>query len=270
MALILMIAREGRVLAGFGRQVRSRGRDRLDAGLLVIGDDRHRVARLFFCGGRRLFDELHLAIDAQNIRHLFFELRVAAFQVIADFVRLDLPLVEDVAQRALSQFGEAGMPVRRSVLPRMAGEKSRRPQFVRIAEFFGLAAGEIRNPCPGLGGDPRLPAGPPPADRRPAPARSSAEQSDDAPPSPAPPQRTTDPPGKPAASAPARPDSPFPFATAQPRAMPPSPPRQSPVRTPAADPPSPSSSFPNQTERLQARSGKMNPTHTIGFMESMN
>src|SRR5208337_1851207 len=37
-ALILMIAREGRVLAGLGRQVRSRRRDRLDAGLLVIGD----------------------------------------------------------------------------------------------------------------------------------------------------------------------------------------------------------------------------------------
>src|SRR5208337_3244097 len=119
-ALILVIAREGRVLARLGRQVRSRGRDRLDAGLLVIGDDRHRIARLFFCGGRRLFDELHLAIDAQNLRHLLLELRVAAFQVIADLVRLYLPLVEDVAQRALSQFGKAGMPLSRPVLPRMA------------------------------------------------------------------------------------------------------------------------------------------------------
>src|SRR5208282_1470057 len=43
---------------------------------------------------RRLFDELHLAIDAQNLRHLLLELRVAAFQVIADLVRLYLPLVE--------------------------------------------------------------------------------------------------------------------------------------------------------------------------------
>ncbi len=46
-ALILVIAPEGRVLAGLGGQIRSRGRDRLDAGLLVIGDDRHRIARLF-------------------------------------------------------------------------------------------------------------------------------------------------------------------------------------------------------------------------------
>ena len=133
MALILMIAREGRVLAGLGRQVRSRGRDRLDAGLLVIGDDRHRIAQLLFCGGRRLLDEPHLAIDAQNLRHLLLELRVAAFQIIANLVRLYLSRIEDVAQRALSQLGKAGMPLRRPVLTRMAGEKSRRPQFVRIS-----------------------------------------------------------------------------------------------------------------------------------------
>jgi hypothetical protein len=42
----------------------------------------------------------------------------------------------------------------------MAGKKSRRPQFVWIAKFLGLAAGEIRNPCLGLGGDLRLLAGP--------------------------------------------------------------------------------------------------------------
>jgi hypothetical protein len=44
MALVFMIAAEGRMHAGFGRQVRSRRGDRLDAGLLVIGDDGHRVA----------------------------------------------------------------------------------------------------------------------------------------------------------------------------------------------------------------------------------
>ena len=46
------------------------------------------------------------------------------------------------------------------MLARVAGEKSRRPQFVRVAEFLGLAAGEIRNPCLGLDGDLRLSAGP--------------------------------------------------------------------------------------------------------------
>ena len=102
---------------------------------------------------RGLLDELHLAIDTQNLRHLLLELRVAAFQVIANLVRLYLLLVEDVAQRALSQLGEAGVPLRRPMLTCMAGEKSRRPQFVRIVEFLGLAAGEICNPCLGLSGD---------------------------------------------------------------------------------------------------------------------
>src|SRR5271166_2611156 len=88
------------------------------------------------------------------------ELRIAAFQVVADLVRLYLLLIEDLAQRSLSQFAEAGVPLRRPMLTRMAGEQSRRPQFVGIAEFLGLAAGEVDNPCLGLGGDRRLPAGP--------------------------------------------------------------------------------------------------------------
>ena len=38
-ALICMIAREGRVQAGDGRQVEGGGYNRGDAGLLIIGDD---------------------------------------------------------------------------------------------------------------------------------------------------------------------------------------------------------------------------------------
>ncbi len=36
---------------------------------------------------RRLLDELHFAIDAQNLRHLLLELRIAAFQVVAQDIR---------------------------------------------------------------------------------------------------------------------------------------------------------------------------------------
>src|SRR6516165_4456410 len=46
------------------------------------------------------------------------------------------------------------------MLTRMAGEKPRRPQFVRIAEFLGFAAGEIHDPCLGCGCDRRFLAGP--------------------------------------------------------------------------------------------------------------
>ena len=91
-AFTVVVAREGRVLAGLGRKVGSRGGDRLDAGLRsAAGDDRHRIAQLFLPGRRHLFDELDLAIDAQDLCHLLLELRVAAFQVIADPVRLYLP-----------------------------------------------------------------------------------------------------------------------------------------------------------------------------------
>ena len=51
MALVFMIAREGRVPARLRRQVGGRGSDRLNTGLLVIGDDRNCIARLLFCGG---------------------------------------------------------------------------------------------------------------------------------------------------------------------------------------------------------------------------
>ena len=124
--------------------------------------DRLVFAGLMFRSGRGLLDELHLAIDAQNLRHLLLELRVAAFQVIADFVRLYLLLIEYVAQRALSQLGKAGMPLRRTMLTHMTGKKSRRPHFVGITEFLGLAARDIHNPCLGLSGNRRLFAGPRP------------------------------------------------------------------------------------------------------------
>ena len=47
-ALVFIVAREGGMLAGDGGQVGGGRCDRLDAGLLVVGDDRHRVAGLAF------------------------------------------------------------------------------------------------------------------------------------------------------------------------------------------------------------------------------
>src|SRR6516162_11368125 len=131
-ALVLVVARKGRMFAGLRRQVRGRRSEGLNAGLLVTGDDRHRIARLLFRSGRSLFNELDLTVDAQNLRHLLFELRVATFEVIAHFVRLYLLPIEYGAQRALGQFGKAAVPLCRALLARMAGEESRRPQFVRV------------------------------------------------------------------------------------------------------------------------------------------
>src|SRR5262249_20525040 len=68
MAFILMITREGRMHAGLRRQIRCRRCDRLDSWLFVAGDDRHWLARFLRFGG--LFQDLHLAINAQHLRHL--------------------------------------------------------------------------------------------------------------------------------------------------------------------------------------------------------
>jgi hypothetical protein len=75
-------------------------------------------------------------------------------------VRLHVFLVEDFAHRALHQVGEALMSFRRPLLAGMGGKKPRRPQFVRIAEVLGLAAGEINQPGLGLDRDGGLAASP--------------------------------------------------------------------------------------------------------------
>src|SRR5262245_26121217 len=53
--VVLETTGEGRMHARFGRQIRGSRGDRLDTGLLVIGDDRHRLARLLLrCGAAAL------------------------------------------------------------------------------------------------------------------------------------------------------------------------------------------------------------------------
>src|SRR5215469_13270118 len=63
---VFMIAGDGRVSTRLGRQVRRGRRNRLDTWLLVIGDDRHRVAGLFLGFCRGLLDELHLAVGSRT------------------------------------------------------------------------------------------------------------------------------------------------------------------------------------------------------------
>src|SRR5437588_4911555 len=151
--LVFIIARKGRMHVGLWRQVWGGSCNRLEAGLLVIGNDRHCIARLLLRGCCPFLDQLHLTIDAQNLRHLLLKLRVTALQVIANLVWLDLLLIEDVAQRALSQLGKAAVPRTGRMLAHMTGEQTRRPQLVRIAEFLGFAAGKVHYPCLGLGCD---------------------------------------------------------------------------------------------------------------------
>src|SRR5271168_1423846 len=158
-ALIFMLPCEGRVDAGLGRQVRGGRRDRLDTRLLVVRDDRHRVARRFLRCRRGLLQESHLTINAQHFGHLCRKVGITLFQVVSHFMRLHLFLAEDLAYRALRQIGEACMSLRRPMLASVAGQKSRRPQFVGIAEVLRLSARQRHQPSLGLQRDRRFPAG---------------------------------------------------------------------------------------------------------------
>jgi len=92
-----MITAEGRMHERFGRQVRGRGGDRLNTWLLIIGDDRHCVAQLRLRPGRSLLQDFHLAIDAQDFRHLLLEVGVTPFKIAVHLVRLDLLFIENLA-----------------------------------------------------------------------------------------------------------------------------------------------------------------------------
>src|SRR6201998_2062240 len=155
MAFVLMIPREARMAAWYWRQIRCRRGDGLDSRLLVVRDDRDRLLR-FLRLGSGFFQDLDLAVDTQNFRHLGLELGVAAFQIVAHLVRLDFLLTEKLAHCALSQTGETLVTRRRSALARMAGQKPCRPQFMRIAVLLGLVAGQRYQPGLGLRRDRRL------------------------------------------------------------------------------------------------------------------
>jgi hypothetical protein len=125
-----------------------------------------------------------------------------------------------VAHRALRQVGEDRMSFRGSKFVGMAGQHPRRLQFVGIAKFLGPPARQRRQPCLGLKGDRRLPAGA--GDHRARPSglqprragRNAGPSDDDAVPKIVPPQRTRGLPDRPAISAPVPPGSPVPSASA--------------------------------------------------------
>src|SRR5262249_7212036 len=59
-------------------------------------------------------------------------------------------LTENLAHRALDKIGKTFVSRRRSVLARMARQKTRRPQLVRIAVILGLVARQRHQPGLGL------------------------------------------------------------------------------------------------------------------------
>jgi len=117
MAFVLVVTREGREHPGLGRQVG-------DVVAMAWMPASHRKRRSdwlarFLRFGRRPFQDLNLAIDAQNLGHLAFKFSVAALQIVAHLMRLDFLLAKNLAHGALDQAGEAVMASHRPVLARM-------------------------------------------------------------------------------------------------------------------------------------------------------
>jgi len=94
----------------------------------------------------RLAQHRHLAVDARDFRHLGLELGIALFQLIAQLVRLDRVVGEDLAHRSLGQFGQARVPRGWTLITGMRGQQPRCPQLVRIAQLLRLLAGQRHQP----------------------------------------------------------------------------------------------------------------------------
>jgi hypothetical protein len=93
---------------------------------------------------------LDLTVNAQNFRHLLFELVIALFQIVANLVWFDFLLSKNLAHRALGQFAETFVPRRRRFLTCMARQQPCRPQLVRITVILGFVACQRHQPSLGL------------------------------------------------------------------------------------------------------------------------
>src|SRR5712692_6321193 len=83
---VLVVAAHCRMLAGYRRQIRRGVGERLHSGFFIDGHGQDGGG-----GGLRtpfLILPLHFSIDHQHFLHLGFELRVATFQIITNFVWL--------------------------------------------------------------------------------------------------------------------------------------------------------------------------------------
>ena len=105
----------------------------LNTRLLVVGDDSHCIAWLLARCGRGLLQKFDLAINAEHFGHLCLESLIAALQIAAYLVRLDLMRGEDFANRALHDAPQRGMPGRNRMLADVPGQQPRGPQLVRPA-----------------------------------------------------------------------------------------------------------------------------------------
>jgi hypothetical protein len=90
--------------SGLRRQVGRGIADRLQARLLVVGDDRDVAG-----SGLARAQNRDLAMDTEHFGHFCLERRVTSFEIVAHLVWLDLVAGKDLADRALNDGGHTRM-----------------------------------------------------------------------------------------------------------------------------------------------------------------
>jgi hypothetical protein len=144
-----VVARKTAMLARYRRQVWSGVAVGLNAGLLVVREDRH--VGLAGCLGAQ---HSNLLIDAQDLGLFLIKVWIAPLEIIAHLVGLHLVPREDLTDRALGDASQAGMPPgERTVLASVAGQQTRRPQLMRISDILCLLTGQRNHPGTRLRGD---------------------------------------------------------------------------------------------------------------------
>ena len=126
------------MLTGDGRSIYSRAADGLNLGFFVVGKHGYRLAL-----GLTLFaEQLNLLVDTQDSGHFGIKVRIPFFHVIAHLVGFERLCREYLRDCAAADFRQTRMPGPPAVAADMLGQKMGGPQFLRITELFGLAAGQ--------------------------------------------------------------------------------------------------------------------------------
>lgn len=92
----------------------------------------------------------HLLINHQNLLHLPVEFRVAPFQVMADLVRLDLPLVENPPDGTLAGLRQTRVAGLLGMARNKFRQRRNRPHFRCPSMIFRFCAGQTDDPRLGL------------------------------------------------------------------------------------------------------------------------
>jgi len=146
MTNILIIPRHTGLFARHGGQVRRGIANCLNTWLLIIGQNSHHGGNILSC----FTQQRNFFVYVEDLGHLLFELLITPLQIVADLVRSNLVLRQNLRHGTTRQLQQAGMPSGLTVFLNMFCQKTRRPQLVRVAEVLWLLTGKIDNPYTSL------------------------------------------------------------------------------------------------------------------------